>query len=202
MHSSISQIREKFSNIEYLRAGNEKQRAAWDVLSGTGLFGMLEIYEPVLAGTIPIGIDVEGSDLDIVCRYTRKENFVHDMESRFASEKGFSLNERIGTDIILCRFDKGGFPVEIYASLMNPSMSNAFRHMISEYRILRLAPPQFRKDIIDLKNEGVKTEPAFAKLLRLDGNPYEAMTLLEYWTDHKIQNTLNVSYAPEINGCK
>jgi hypothetical protein len=47
--------------------------------------------------------------------------------------------------------------------------------MITEFRILQLRGEEFRHDIIALKKSGLKTEPAFASLLGLSGDPYEAL---------------------------
>lgn len=44
--------------------------------------------------------------------------------------------------------------------------------------------------IIALKRDGVKTEPAFAKLLNLNGNPYEELLNLEFLTDKEIIDKL------------
>lgn len=191
------QVKEMFAGLEYLRHGGEKQRNAWEVLGGDGLFHVLERYEPVLAGTIPLGVDVRGSDLDIVCRYTESEGvegFIHNMRSLFGRERGFFVQQRQDTDIVLCRFEKGGFPVEIYASREDPLLSKAFRHMVVEYRVLLLASEKFKNEVISLKSDGIKTEPAFARLLELDGDPYNAVLLLEDYTDQKILNLLNVLY--------
>jgi hypothetical protein len=44
--------------------------------------------------------------------------------------------------------------------------------MIIESRILKEKGIDFKEKIIKLKSSGIKTEPAFAKLLGLNGNPY------------------------------
>jgi hypothetical protein len=56
-----------FTTIDYLKNGNAKQRRAYEVLTKHKLFEKLKYYPPILAGTIPIEIDIEGSDLDIIC---------------------------------------------------------------------------------------------------------------------------------------
>ncbi len=50
--------------------------------------------------------------------------------------------------------------------------------MIKEYEILEKEGEEFRKQIINLKEKGWKTEPAFAKLLGLKEDPY--LELLNY----------------------
>ena len=50
-------------------------------------------YDPLLAGTIPIGIDIEGSDLDILCCYEDKASFIKDVIEQFGQEDGFCMSE-------------------------------------------------------------------------------------------------------------
>ena len=53
-----------------------------------------------------------------------------------------------------------------------------YLHMVIEYKILLQKGESFRQQVIALKQSGLKTEPAFAQLLGLPGNPYTA--LLEF----------------------
>ena len=50
--------------------------------------------------------------------------------------------------------------------------------MIIEHKILAAHDNDFKTEIIKLKQAGLKTEPAFARLLGLDGDPYEALLKL------------------------
>jgi len=52
--------------------------------------------------------------------------------------------------------------------------------MLIEHKLLSTKGEKFRQDIIDLKNQGYKTEPAFAKLLGLGGDAYEELLKLGY----------------------
>jgi hypothetical protein len=42
-----------------------------------------------------------------------------------------------------------------------------------------------------LKQNGIKTEPAFAQLLALQGDPYEAMLNLETYSDIELINLIS-----------
>ncbi len=50
--------------------------------------------------------------------------------------------------------------------------------MITEHAILKEKGKNFKQEIIKLKASGLKTEPAFAKLLGIEGDPYEELLKL------------------------
>jgi len=56
-----------FTKLDYLKIGNEKQKRAYEILTKYKIFEKLDNYSPLLTGTIPIEIDIESSDLDIIC---------------------------------------------------------------------------------------------------------------------------------------
>lgn len=64
-----------FDNIEYLQNGNDRQRQAYSTLSDNQILPKLKRYDPILVGTIPINIDIENSDLDIICCFADKREF-------------------------------------------------------------------------------------------------------------------------------
>ena len=62
-------------NIEYLLSGNHKQKTAYKILKEIDIFNILKSYNPILVGTIPINIDLDTSDLDIICQVNHFEAF-------------------------------------------------------------------------------------------------------------------------------
>ena len=146
-----------FSGTEYLRFGSAVQRRCYGVLSSHGIMESLAQYAPVLAGTFPLGIDVCGSDMDIVCRWTGDfTSFGDEMSRLFAGYDDFSTGVSGDGKAFLCRFTAGGIPVEIYACNMEPVRSNAYRHMLVEARVLRLLGGEFMRRVVELKEKGVK----------------------------------------------
>lgn len=167
-----------FTAIDYLKEGNETQRRAYKVLTRYRIFEKLKAYSPVLAGTIPIGIDVEGSDLDIICQVdlTCEEDFLDELmfkkivpQDVEVAVKSMVVN---GEKSIVVNFMLDGFPVEIFGQDIPPVQQNAYRHMLAEYSILKEKGDGFKQEIIQLKRQGIKTEPAFGLLLGLE-DPYE-----------------------------
>ncbi len=80
-----------------------------------------------------------------------------------------------GMKCTVAQFEAEHFRIEIFGKHIPTKDQEAYRHMIAEYKILNINPPDFRLQIKKLKSQGFKTEPAFAKLLGLEGNPYEAL---------------------------
>ncbi|SDI87890.1 protein of unknown function [Chryseobacterium taeanense] len=162
-----------FTKIDYLKSGNEKQKKAYEVLTKYQVFDRLKSYSPILAGTIPIEIDIEESDLDIICEVKDEDEF-EKLLSNFFPETEIKT-ERIsikGEDSIVFNFKLDEFPIEIFGQNIPTIEQNAYRHMMAEYKILQEKEEDFKQKIIELKKKGIKTEPAFGMLLKLE-NPYE-----------------------------
>ncbi|MFP3835234.1 DUF4269 domain-containing protein [Chryseobacterium sp. SIMBA_028] len=172
-----------FTRIDYLKNGNERQKRVYDVLKKYHILEKLEPYSAVLAGTIPIEIDVESSALDIICEVDLR------FEEDFLEYLTLSNLIPFGTDVkvenitvngeksIVLNFMLEEFPIEIFGQNKPVTEQNAYRHMIAEYNILQERGEDFKQRIIDLKKQGIKTEPAFGMLMNLK-NPYEDLLKL------------------------
>jgi len=169
-----------FLKIDYLKDGNERQKLAFDTLVNHQIMEKLTAYHPILTGTIPINIDIESSDLDIICYWQDRISFVAKIEASFGLEKDFILRELSidGHQTIIANFKIDKFEIEIFGQNIPIIKQNAYLHMLIEHRILKEKGEDFRLKVIQLKKEGYKTEPAFAKLLNLKGNPYQSLLQL------------------------
>ncbi|KIC64820.1 DUF4269 domain-containing protein [Chryseobacterium taiwanense] len=167
-----------FTAIDYLKEGNERQKRAYEVLLKYKIFEKLSNYSPLLAGTIPIEIDIEGSDLDIICEVDLRfeEDFLEEMtfNKLIPNEIDVKVETPIikGEKCIILNFILEEFPIEIFGQNKPTIEQNAYRHMIAEHKIIQEKGEEFRQKIIELKKKGIKTEPAFGMLMGLE-NPYE-----------------------------
>ncbi|NCD70127.1 DUF4269 domain-containing protein [Mucilaginibacter agri] len=174
---------EKFDATAYLEDGNNRQQHAYKLLTGHAVFEILQPYSPLLTGTIPIEIDVDGSDLDIICCWSNADEFYNLLVNHFSSYPGFSIKRVIiqNKETIIANFHIEGVEIEIFGQNIPVKQQEAYRHMIVEYWLLNDNGELFRQKIIKLKQQGMKTEPAFAKILGLEGNAYDAL-LSQYET--------------------
>lgn len=168
-----------FENIEYLKTGNERQQSAYEILKKHRVLGLLESFDPILTGTIPIAIDIETSDLDISCCYSDKNEFIRTITRLFAIEKQFILSENSEFDSVVCTFWLDDFEIEIFGQNIPTKQQYAYRHMLIEHQLLEERGETFRQEILALKKQGYKTEPAFGIALGLGGNPYEELLNFE-----------------------
>ncbi|WP_231427851.1 DUF4269 domain-containing protein [Pedobacter sp. Leaf250] len=168
-----------FLNISYLKTGNKRQQKAYQVLNDHAILEKLNHYTPILVGTIPINVDIESSDLDIICYVKDKEEFVNTLQIHFQNEKGFIITKNSVFNSIKANFFIDNFEIEIFGQNILTQEQNAYRHMLIEHKLLLENGEKFRLKVIELKKQGFKTEPAFAKLLGLEGDAYEQLLKLD-----------------------
>ncbi|KAF2514253.1 DUF4269 domain-containing protein [Flavobacterium foetidum] len=170
-----------FTKIAYLKNGNLKQKRAFEVLTHYKVLENLAEFDALITGTIPINIDIDGSDLDIICYWKNKTYFIEKVKLLFQKYNGFWIKENIinAQESVVASFRLDEFEIEIFGQNIPTQNQNAYKHMVVEAKILRSKGENFRVEIIKLKQNGHKTEPAFALLLGLKGNPYEELLSYE-----------------------
>ncbi|WP_370628081.1 DUF4269 domain-containing protein [Cellulophaga sp. HaHa_2_1] len=170
-----------FRTIDYLKSGNERQKLAFSEIKKHKVLEKLKKYHPILTGTIPIEIDVPESDLDIICECQNHSEFKAYLLDQFSQKKDFKLYsiEQNGIESTIAEFKTDNFLFEIFGQNIPTERQDAYRHMIIERNILEEKGFEFKQKVKDLKSSGIKTEPAFAKLLGLKGNPYAELLKLE-----------------------
>lgn len=167
-------------------------RAARRVLAGLGLFETLAPFGPVLAGTFPLGVDVEGSDLDILCHAPDLGAFTCAAESAFGGEDGFRVGPARGVapPAVVARFARDEYEIELFGQGVPVAEQAGFRHMIVEARLLAIGGEEARAAIRALKRAGLKTEPAFARHFGIAGDPYAALLALHGLDDAALRAAL------------
>lgn len=175
-------------DISYLQKGSEIQQKAFQCLSELHLLEILSRYHPILTGTIPIDIAIESSDLDVACQFSNSTEFEFFIKDCFGSYQNFISYKkiRLNQPIVVGSFLFRNFTIEIYGAELPVEKQNSYRHMLIENRILLLLGQEFKSQVIQLKQTGWKTEPAFAQLLQISGDPYQNLLNFESLSDQKI----------------
>lgn len=179
---------DKWSNIGYLLDGSSKMKNVYNLVQKHRIMEHLSEFNPIIIGTIPIGIDIENSDIDIACEVDDYDYFIKVVSERFSKYNEFKVRRSYdyGRENVNINFYADYFMVELFAETIPVIKQNGYRHMIIEERLLRLGGQPLRDKIIDFKKSGIKTEPAFAALLNLSGNPYAKLLELEKLCDEEL----------------
>lgn len=169
-----------WDDLNYLKLGSERQRDAFRVIIEQDFFSILAEFDPVLAGTYPLGIETPTSDLDILCYAEDLEHFSEVVEHAYGEEDDFVINHKEKNDLptMICNFQIGALPIELFAQPCPSEEQHAYRHMVAEARLLREGGDDAVAAIRDLKMEGMKTEPAFGQYFCLPDDPYETLLTL------------------------
>jgi hypothetical protein len=168
--------------MTHLSVGNQRQQDAYRVLHESGLLFMLSAHAAYPAGTVPIDVDLPDSDLDILCYSEDLNAFQVEMARQL---EGIAVNGRTEWTYenhvlnqkayVTCKLSLGLWPVEIFAQATPVYQQHAYLHMQVEWSLLQLWGEAGHREIRRLKQSGWKTEPAFAHVLGLEGDPYIAM---------------------------
>jgi len=188
-----------WQDIAYLQDGNERQRATYRALQSLQVFSILRAYTPVLVGTIPIGIDVQASDLDIVCEALDLDAFERRVRAAFGQQEGFRVRRKLikGVPSVVAKLLHDGLQVEIFGQPQPVTEQHAYRHMVVEARLLAIGGEETRQEIRHLKRCGLKTEPAFARYFQLSGDPFDVLLELSWLDEDELRDRVLGVYQRE-----
>lgn len=189
-------------NIHYLRDGGFKQQLAFIALHGSGVWKLLDEFKPVLAGTIPLGINIPGSDLDVLCEVPEaaQGRFAALVQAHFGAHQGFRLAQRSigGYATTVAGFHYRDETIELFGQALPTDQQLGWRHLLVERAVLEVGGQAWRMAVRYLKLQGLKTEPAFAQLLGLAGDPYTALLALEDWPADTLRERVAAIVLPEL----
>lgn len=183
----------QWNNIAYLLAGNKRQQSAFYTLESLNLMSILRNYSSTLTGTIPLNIDIEGSDIDIICEVYEHNTFESIVSTNFGSQQDFQLKNKIigGLTSTVINFTSRRFPIEIFAQPKPVNEQNAYLHMNVEARLLAIGGEEARQEVRRLKLMGLKTEPAFARYFNIKNDPYMELLSLARLSQEELQVAVN-----------
>jgi hypothetical protein len=156
-----------------------------------GVMSALAAFDPHLAGTLPLRVNLPTSDLDILCHAVEPDQFAATLWETFSGETDFSLRQWIGADRpVVASFVAHGWPFQVFGQKKPVREQNGWRHFLAECRLLKLGGPAFRAAVMRERALGAKTEAAFAAVLKLQGDPFLAILDLECCDDTCLSDLL------------
>lgn len=148
------------------------------ILAQLDLFNHLAAFDVEIIGTPPLGIDTENSDIDLVCHYHPTQLAqLTDRMTHFKQFQSWSFSQwQKDNRVYICHFSYQNWDIEIFCSTQAIIEQYGYQHFQVEKRLLNLANSAFKTCILQLKQQGIKTEPAFAQVLQLTGDPYVVLS--------------------------
>lgn len=153
------------------------QREARKTLEELDIFSRTAPYTPILCGSYPLDITLPHSDIDVSCYAPDLGVYASKIIREFRGNPGFYLKIKTIRDkeSVVTRIAHKGKIIELFAQEMPVIKQHGFLHMVIEWFLLQEGGRPLKRKLMKLRSDGLKTEPAFSKLLGLEGDPYIAM---------------------------
>lgn len=165
---------------------------AWrEALARSAVLELLARFDPRVAGTLPLGVSLPGSDIDILCHAPEPDEVADRLWEARERLPGLVLRRWISEGRpLVATFAIDRWPAEVFASPAEVERQAGWRHFAVERRLLELAGEPLRQRVLELRRAGAGTEPAFAAALGLQGDPYAALYRLSLAPDAELQGLL------------
>ena len=156
-----------------------------DALRRTNVLAILAPFTPRVAGTPPLGLDLPTSDIDILCYAPDPHAFTQAVWEAFATCDEFSVRQWTGRENpVITSFSAADWTFELFGQPLPVSEQPGWKHFEVEGRLLAIGGNPFRAAVMQRREAGMKTEPAFAAALGLKGsNPYQVLLEIAGWSD-------------------
>ncbi|MBX9947250.1 MAG: DUF4269 domain-containing protein [Reyranella sp.] len=156
------------------------ERIGWrDALDRLDLIAALLPFDPHVAGTPPLGLDLPSSDIDVLCHVVDGAAFTDCLWSYGSPQSDFRIHQWTGDErAIVASFRAFEWTIEVFGSPRPVERQRGWRHFEIERRLLVAGGDRLRECVMAFRRGGMKTEPAFAAVLGLSGDPYEALLQL------------------------
>jgi hypothetical protein len=116
------------------------------------------------------------SDIDVLCFAPDAHVFTDTVGHNFSNATAFEAKRlvRVPQAVVVC-FEVVGWRIELYGEAIPVEQQRGWRHFAIEQRLLALGGDDLPVAVLPLRQQGMKTELAFATTLRLRGDPYLAL---------------------------
>lgn len=167
------------------------RRAYEDALAECDVLAALAQFDPHIAGTPPLGLDLPDSDIDVLCFAPDAHAFTAAVWHRFAGASAFTAKQLMRRPRpVVASFEVAGWRIELYGEAVPVEQQRGWRHFAVEQRLLAFGGQGLQAAVLALRGQGMKTEPAFAAALRVSGDPYLALLDLGEQEDETLISVL------------
>jgi hypothetical protein len=172
----------------------DDRRSYQAALAECDVLRALAQYGPRIAGTPPLGLDVVGSDIDVLCFAPDAHAFTDSVWQMFSNAPAFAVKQLVRPpQPVVASFEAAGWRIELYGAAIPVEQQRGWRHFVVERRLLDLGGEGLTAAVLARRRLGIKTEPAFAVALRVTGDPYLALLDLGLQDDETLVSLLHAA---------
>lgn len=175
----------------------EKNTKVYSAIMDLKILKTLQTYRPLIAGTFPLGISVDGSDVDVILKADQLDSTEKLIRSSFGQCEDFDCcqTQVKGLSSFVAKFKYSGVKFELFCQSKESVEQTAYRHFQLEERLLRLGGSKFVENLLQRRQLGEKTEAAFASLLGLPGDPFDALLGLFQKSELELQRIVEGNHV-------
>jgi len=159
----------------------EKNPSLVEAFQNLELFSRLKKYQPLIAGSFPLGLQNNDSDVDILLQAQDLKKLEAELRQYYGNMLNylaqFELVDGLPTLVVNFQYQNRGF--EFFAQDCEPVRQRAYLHFLIEERLLKWGGATFKRRVLEKRQQGLKTEPAFAEVLAISTDPYQALLELQ-----------------------
>lgn len=168
----------------------EKNTSIWKAIQTSQVLQILSDEKPLIVGTFPLGVNLDTSDVDIVIQFDEasRDQILNLCMKHWGDLPEFNVTSGFidSHETLTINFLLSQIRFEIFAQQKETVQQNAQLHFQAEERILKLGGAELANQIMHLRTQGLKTEPAFTQALKLKGSPYEVVLNLHSKTNDQL----------------
>lgn len=167
----------------------ELNSKVWSAIQNCRVLEFLKDFHPLIAGTYPLGVSQPTSDVDVLLTSNDFSLILDIVQIRWGHCENFHFKKSKLDDMetLIINFSFQNIPFELFVQNIESVKQKAYRHFLAEEKLLKYKSAEFKEKILRIRSKGVKTEPAFAQALGVDGNPFEELLKIQTMYIEKIK---------------
>lgn len=165
----------------------ENNHTVFDAIKESNVLTKMQLFNPLVCGTFPLGINNDNSDVDICLTYSNENHFTTELLKNFSHCEDFKLQDTTVASgrALIATFKVKQIQFELFGQSLMSEKQNSYQHFQAEEKILKYSNyiPNvdkgiFKEKLLAARALGFKTEPAFAKVLNLKTDAFEEVLQL------------------------
>jgi len=170
----------------------ERNNRVFSVIKKANILALLKLFNPLIVGTFPLDIHNQNSDVDIILSAHDLTEVTTQIKNHFSKLENFSIQDyHVANEYtVISNFIFENIHFELFAQRISSVKQIANMHFLIEERLLKLCGKKLKDEILKARDCGDKTETAFAKILQLNGDPYESLLQLQTMSEAQLNKVL------------